>query len=77
MKKRPRDGIVKMTRKGRKAARNATGVHALIIEVAMRTNNITEEHLGNLAAQLLDHYGDADDAVDALRRGDVVLEKLS
>jgi len=71
------NGIVNITRKGRRAARRLGGIHALIVELAIRTGPVTSEHLQSLGEQLLERYGDADAAVEALRNGEVALEKLS
>ena len=70
-------GIVHITRKGRRAAKRLGGVHALIVELAIRTGIVTTEHLQSLAEQLLERYGDADKAAEALRKGEVILNKLS
>jgi hypothetical protein len=71
------DDIVTVTRKQRRAARSLTGMHALIVELASRTGPVRRAHLMRLTGELLDHYGDADSAADALRAGSVRLEKLS
>jgi hypothetical protein len=70
--------LVIISRKGRRAARRLGGVHALVAELALRIGPTTSKHLESLGEQLLEHYGgDADKAVAALRKGEVVLEKLS
>src|SRR5262249_22190179 len=68
--------IINITRKGRRAAKRLGGMHALVVELAARAKNITPEHLAELGSQLLDHYGDADKAADALRKGEVILKKM-
>jgi hypothetical protein len=69
--------IVTLSRKGRRAAKRLGGIHALIAELVMRTGPVTREHLESLGEQLIEHYGDADKATAALRKGEAILEKLS
>jgi hypothetical protein len=77
MKAESDDDIISFNRTVRKSAKSLLGMQALVVELVSRTGPITREHLTNLASELLDCYKDPDIAVEALRDGRVVLEKLS
>ncbi len=73
------DIIRGLTRKGRRALKNdrVQGMHLLILEISARTENIEVDHATDLAVQLLARYGCPEDAVAALRSGEVKLQKAS
>jgi len=70
--------IAKLTKKGRAALRNdgAQGLHLLLIELGSRMGPVEPEHLEGLAAELLAVYGSPENAVMALRTGQVRLDKI-
>ena len=70
--------MVRLTKKGLKAlkADGLQGTKLLVMEVAKRAPNITPRHLAELCAELHDIYRTPENAVEALRAGAVVLDRL-
>lgn len=70
--------IVHLSEKGLKALKTdrLRGSSLLILEVAKRAPNITPRHLAELCVEILKTYGTPENAVEALRSGAVVLERL-
>jgi hypothetical protein len=70
--------IAKLTKKGRAALRDdsAQGLPLLFAEIASRTGTIEADHLVDIAAELLTVYGSPENAVMALRTGQVRLDKI-
>jgi hypothetical protein len=75
------EAVVQLSRKARralKAGKSPLGPGAtLMAEILSRTGAITQSHLTRLTEDLLSRYGDPEDAVEALRRGEVGFSKLS
>jgi hypothetical protein len=67
-----------ITSKGRAALRDdrCQNAQLLIVELASRMGPVEQDHLVDLATELLDHYGTPENAVTALRTGEVKLQKI-
>jgi hypothetical protein len=73
------DGIVKLTRRGRRAMRKgldglSPGV-ILWMEVMSRVGGTTYDNASDLIEELLERYGSAEEAIVALKSGKVGFEK--
>jgi hypothetical protein len=67
------DAVIKMTKAGRRAYE--TGLDGLspevqlVMEISMRAEGIAEENLSALAAELIARYGNAEEALAAVKSG--------
>jgi hypothetical protein len=73
--------VAVMTEEGRRALKNdfyaADPLGALLLEIAIRAGGeIEANNLDDVAEQLLDHYGSAEFALQAVRSGEVEFEEI-
>ncbi len=70
--------IINITAKGLENLRNdkLQGDLLLIAEIASRTPNISKRGLQNIFVSLCERYGSSEAAIEALRQGQVLIEKV-
>jgi hypothetical protein len=69
--------IANITKSGRRALRNdtqMTPLQRLFLEIVARTGNITEEHMFELADEMVRTMGSVDAALLALKSGQIEFE---
>lgn len=75
--------ITKLSKKGKAALEDGTAdalndpTALLLMEILDWTDNITMEHAADLATQIFQKYGSWEDALAALRAGEVQFDKTN
>lgn len=75
--------ITKLSKKGKADLEDGTAnaiddpTALLLMEILDRTDNITIEHAGDLASQIFQKYGSWEDALAAVRAGEVQFDKTN